>query len=335
MKIKKIEDQSMRAKFDSLARHPLQSWVWGDFREKTGVRVLRWGVFDRDGLVEPIQVTIHPLSKLPWSVGYLPRGYFPNRLQVKVLRKIALKYNCLFIKVEPMVERLKVSDEMRRELKENGLVLGRPLFTKYNFVLDLDQDEDELLANMKSKTRYNVRLAKRRGVRVKIDNSDEAFEEYIKLTKETTKRQKFYAHSEDYQRKMWEVMRKERIANLMVARFRGKALVAWILFKHGETMYYPYGASSRERQNFMASNLVMWEAIKYAKREGCKKFDMWGALGLNPDKKDPWYGFHRFKAGYGARHVEYVGTYDYVARAGLYRVFRVIDALRWMVLRKL
>ena len=106
-----------------------------------------------------------------------------------------------------------------------------------------------------------------------------------------------------------------------------------MLFKFGDTLYYPYGASTREHREVMANNLVMWEAIKLAKKWGLKYLDMWGALGTEPDTKDPWYGFHTFKSGYGARHVEYVGTWDYVERPVLYKIYRAIELLRWVVLR--
>lgn len=331
----KITDKKNKSKFNKLAQHPLQSWEWGEFRKKTGVKVARWGIYDKEKLVEPIQVTIHSLPLLPWSVGYLPKGYFPSKNHVRTLEKIAREHSCIFIKIEPMVKKDDVSKGKYKFLRDNGFVNGRPLFTKYNFLLDLDKSEDELMKQMKSKTRYNIRLAERKGVKVSIDNSDETFDKYLKLTKATTKRQGFYAHSSSYHRKMWEILHKAGLATLIKAEYQGKILVTWILFKFNNTLYYPYGASSSEHRNLMASNLVMWEAIRYAKGEGLEYFDMWGALGSDPDKKHAWYGFHKFKEGYGARHVEYVGTYDYVVRPIVYWLFRAINAVRWGILRLL
>ena len=111
------------------------------------------------------------------------------------------------------------------------------------------------------------------------------------------------------------------------------ALVAWILFVFHDTLYYPYGASSDKFRNTMASNLIMWEAIKFGKKMGLKKIDMWGALGPNPDKNDPWYGFHRFKEGYGATLTEFAGSYDLVINPLLYQILKVGDKVRWMYLR--
>ena len=298
------------------AQHPLQSFEWGEFREFTGVGVVREG---------GLQVTIHSIPHTPWNVGYCPKGELPTKEQVRILAKIARENKCIFIKLEPMVE------GKWEPLK--GFVAGRPLFTKYNFVLDVTPSEEELLAKFKQKTRYNIKVAEKRGVTVEIDNSEEAFEKYLELTEETTKRQGFYAHSAEYHRKMWSVLHPAGIAHLLVAKFNGEIITTWVLFKFGDTLYYPYGASTREHREVMANNLVMWEAIKLAKEWGLKYLDMWGALGPNRDTNDPWYGFHTFKSGYGARHVEYVGTWDWVARPILYKIYRAIEPLRWMLLR--
>ena len=83
----------------------------------------------------------------------------------------------------------------------------------------------------------------------------------------------------------------------------------------------------------MASNLMMWEAIKFGKRLGLKKFDMWGCLGPNQDKNNPWYGFHRFKEGYGPKLVEFVGSYDLVINKKLYFVYKIADKIRWSLLK--
>lgn len=330
MQIRKIIDKKERKLFNSLSLHPLQSWEWGDFRKQTGVEVVRWGIYDKNVLIEPVSITIHPLPG-PFTIGYLPKGFFPTHNQVKVLKEVAREYRCIFIKVEPMVE-TKGRGEVNK-LNKLGFVSGRPLFTKYNFILNLKPTEEELLGKMKSKTRYNIRLAERRGVRVEIDNSDQAFEKYLELTVTTTKRQKFYAHSPEYHRAMWNALRKSKMVHLIKATYKKETLTTWLLFIFNNTLYYPYGASSNKYRNLMASNLVMWEAIRYGKSRKLRQFDMWGALGPSASQKDPWYGFHRFKKSYGARQVEYVGTYDYVAKPILYWIFRVVNSLRWIILR--
>lgn len=301
--------------------HPLQSWEWGEFREKTGIKLAR-----ESGM----QITIHPLPHTPWTIGYYPKGNKPlNHYTIEALRKIAKKYKCVYIKCEPKIE----IQDARREKIDSRFVAGRPLFTKHNFVLDVTPTEEELLKSFKQKTRYNIKVAEKRGVTVAIDDSPEAFERYLQLTMETTKRQGFYAHTGSYHRKMWATLHAAGMAHILTAKYQGKIITTWVLFKFGDTLYYPYGASTREHREVMANNLVMWEAIRLAKKWGLKYLDMWGSLGPNPDPEDPRYGFTMFKAGYNPRAVEYVGTWDYVAIPWLYWPLRVVEQARWLILR--
>ena len=100
-----------------------------------------------------------------------------------------------------------------------------------------------------------------------------------------------------------------------------------MLVSFKDTFYYPYGGSSVEYKQVMANNLIAWEAIRLGKKLGLKKFDMWGALEPDADPKDPWFGFHNFKKGYGGKLVEYVGTYDLVLNRPIYFIFSLIDQL--------
>ena len=123
------------------------------------------------------------------------------------------------------------------------------------------------------------------------------------------------------------------MARVIVAKYQNKPLVAWMLFNFGNTLYYPYGGSSTEYREVMASNLVCWEAIKLGKKMNLALFDMWGALSPEADERDPWYGFHRFKAGFGPMHVEYIGTYDLILKQAFYKSLNFADRLRWVYLR--
>lgn len=308
--------------------HPLQSPKWGQFREKTGIKVVN---------INNLQLTIHPIPFVNYTIGYLPKGPMPNRQILINLEKIGKEEKCIFIQIEPNIE---TTNNLKLKIKNLGLVpSAHPLFTKYNFILDLTKSEEELLRNMNQKTRYNIRLAEKKGVKITEDNSDKAFEEYLKLTKETTKRQKFYAHNEKYHRLMWETLKTRNLdsselsAHLLKAVYKDEGLVAWILFVLGDTLYYPYGASSTKYKEVMASNLMMWEAIKFGEKLGLNKLDMWGALGPNPDKNDPWYGFHKFKEGYDAKPVEYVGSFDFVINNNLYFIYKILDKIRWIILK--
>ena len=339
----------------NVSTHPLQSFEWANFRKKTGVKVVKGSSF---------QLTIHKIPNTPWTIGYLPKGPMPTKEMVNELAKIGKEERCIFVQIEPNVLRCHpkqvsgsdpVDREMLKRVQHDSVRPSfHPLFTKYTFTLDLTKSEEELLKAMHPKTRYNIKVAQKHGVKVVEDNSDKAFETYLRLLSETTKRQNFYAHDEKYHRLMWETLKNQKskiknqkldtnklTAHLLLANYQPPKpytlnpipLVAWILFVLEDTLYYPYGASSNLYRETMASNLMMWEAIRFGKRLGLKKFDMWGALGPNPNKNDPWYGFHRFKEGYGGKLVEFVGSYDLIINPLLYQLYKIADKLRWTLLK--
>ncbi|PIZ50144.1 peptidoglycan bridge formation protein FemAB, partial [Candidatus Woesebacteria bacterium CG_4_10_14_0_2_um_filter_39_14] len=130
---------------------------------------------------------------------------------------MAKKENAIFVKFEPNV---LYDEKLEDEIKSFGLVRGRRLFTPTSFWIDLTKSEDELLKNFHPKTRYNIRLAQKQGVEVTEDNSDKAFEKYLELTNETSKRQGFYAHTEKYHRLMWKYLKPAGIAHLLVAKYK-------------------------------------------------------------------------------------------------------------------
>lgn len=293
-----------------MVSHPLQTSAWGDFRKAMGIDVERFGDW---------YVTFHLIPYTPWTIGYFPKGPMPTAATLATLATLARKKRAIFIQLEP-----------NTTAKINLQPSRHPLFTKYTFILDLTKSEDELLAAMHPKTRYNIKVAQKHAVSVTEDDS--AFRAYLALTKETTNRQGFYAHNELYHRTMWNILHKAGIAHLFVAKFNGEILSAWIVFVWGDTVYYPYGASSRKHRDVMAPTLMLWEIAKWAKKKGLEKFDLWGALGPNPNEKDPWYGFHRFKQGFNPRLVEFAGSYDLVINKPLYFLYTLADRIRWGIL---
>lgn len=307
--------------------HPLQSEKWAEFREKTGVKVVRF---------ESLFITIHPIPHTKYNIGYLPKGPDLNQKFLENLSILGKKENCIFIQLEPNIE----LTPGKKYIYKNLYSSAHPLFTRFNFILDLTKSEEELLKNMHPKTRYNIRVAQKKGVKISEDNSDIAFNDYLNLTKETTSRQKFYAHGKNYHKLMWETLKSQKnnssddlSAHLLKATYNGQTLVTWILFVLGDTLYYPYGASSDKYREVMASNLIMWETIKFGKKLGLKKFDMWGSLGENPDPNDPWFGFHKFKMGYSPKLIEYIGSFDLVINKKLYFLYKIINKIRWLILR--
>jgi len=322
-----------KSQYNKLVTHIIQSWEWGEARLSLGISVLRYGIFKNRGLSTVFQLTLHHIPFTKKFVGYLPKGPFPDKELAEALIKIGKDHDCAFIKVEPDVIAIRQMAEKQSSLDPVFISSPKPLFTKYNFVLDLTKSEEELLKNMHPKTRYNIRIAQKHNISVEERVDDEAFEIYLKLYFETTKRQGYHGHNEEYHRKVWNILKDASMARLLIAFYTKPytlnpiPLTCWMLLNFKDTLYYPYGGSSRDHPEVMANNLAAWETIKLGKRMGLKKFDMWGALGPNANAKDPRYGFHRFKQGYGGQLIEYIGTYDLVFNWPLYWAFTAIDKL--------
>lgn len=324
--------------FDEVVGHPLQSWEWGEFRKKTGVDVVRVGVFEGKRLIAGYQLTVHRIPGLPYTLLYFPRGPLPDLKMLTTLQKICREQKSIFVKLEPNVgdfypQSSKTNLGVREFLTKSGCQEGRPLFTRFTFQLDLTKNESLLLAEMKPKTRYNIKISQRHGVQIIEDNSESAFKAYLDLMMETTRRQGFYAHTSDYHRKLWETLAPTGMYHLFLAKLDNKVLAAYIFFTFKDHLYYPYGASTRENREVMPTYGLFWEVIKYGQKVGCKTFDMWGTPGPNPDPKDPWSGFHRFKEGFGSRLFEFIGSYDLVSNPQLYNLYSFANDIRWRLLR--
>jgi len=315
--------------WDSRVAHPLQSWSWGEFRQKTHVDVVRRLCEQPHADVSCWQLTFHRIPHTPWVIGYFPKGPLPTKEMLDDLTHIGKQKRAIYIQFEPDVTVNSRTSIIHHQFLRPS---HHPLFPKYSFILDLTKSEDALMSAMSQKTRYNIRLAQKHGVEVKEDNSSAAFSAYLRLTKQTTGRQKFFAHSLEYHRYMWETLRTSGIARLFTATYKKNILAAWILFVWNDTLYYPYGASSREHREVMAPNLLLWETARWGKRAGLSHYDLWGALGFTPDPSDPWYGFHKFKEGYSPQLVEFVGSYDLVINPTLYPLYTAVDSLRWFIL---
>jgi lipid II:glycine glycyltransferase (peptidoglycan interpeptide bridge formation enzyme) len=298
--------------FNKKATHPLQSWEWGEFRKAWGNKVVR---------LHDFQIIFSKVPFTPFKIGTVIRGPKITKKDIEEVKEIAKIENAIFVKFEPNI---LYNEKLEKEIKNFGLRKGRRLFTPTSFWIDSTKSEEDLLKSFHPKTRYNIRLAERQGVEVSEDNSDGAFENYLKLTKETSKRQGFYAHTEKYHRLMWKFLRLSGIAHLLTAKYKGEIITTWILFAFKDFLYYPYGASTDKYKNVMANNLMMWEAIKLGKKLNLKTFDLWG--------REEGKGFTKFKEGYNPKVVTFIGTWD-LPTSILYWPYRLAEEIRWKLLK--
>lgn len=295
----------------------LQSWEWGEFQRALGREVVRL----RDGgtMVQAVRMPL-PFGKSYW---YVPRGPVGGGIGAPLAGGI-------FTRFEP-------SSVPEKAKKVPSVQPSQTV------ILDLAGSEEELLSAMHEKTRYNIRLAERKGVRVMPGpGSEDGFITFRELVKETSERAGIRSHDEDHYRRMLDALsgdmasEGEASSKLMFAEHDGKVLAAILLIRFGGTVTYLHGASSRDRKELMSPYLLHWEAIRQAKTWGAKAYDFWGVAPMEErdgklrmkDSGHPWAGITRFKKGFGGDYVEYPGTFDLPGNRFWYTLYSVARRLR-------
>jgi len=184
-------------------------------------------------------------------------------------------------------------------------------------MLDLKKSKEELLSDMHQKTRYNIRLAKKKGVEI-IEGGADDFDDFWNLINKTADRDRFRIHTKEYYKKMLSV----DFVKIFFAKFAGKIIATGIFSFYGDTVTYMHGASDNEHRNVMAPYLLQWELITRAKEKGFKYYDFYGI----DDKK--WPGVTRFKKGFGGFEKRYPGTFDMVFSQIWYNVYNILRKIK-------
>jgi lipid II:glycine glycyltransferase (peptidoglycan interpeptide bridge formation enzyme) len=222
------------------------------------------------------------------------------------------------------------NQEMRVNFKTEhwNLVKSRTDVLPSNTVfLDLKKPEDSLLAGMKSKTRYNIRLSQRKGVRVKAYGS-EMLDTWFQLYKETALRNGIRVHDDGYFRSVLTAktrdLKSSADTKLLMADYKGEFLAAMFLVLSKNRGTYLFGASSSSKRNLMPTYALQWQALIEARNAGCKEYDMFGAA-PNANPSHPMHGLYRFKKGFGGKLFHRMGCWDYVADAEAYRIYKAAE----------
>ncbi len=319
----------------SVPRTPfLLSWAWGDFRSVQGREIRRLAVVDAEGRwVAAVLAERRVKARGLASFWFAPRGpVFTSELNgaeradaFRALERALRETDggrAWFLRLEPFLSEVPAEfPGMRRSAAQN------PATTVY---LDLAPTEDELLGAMHEKTRYNARLAARKGVVVRMGTSEADFGAFLKLMDETASRDAFVQHDRGYLRSTWKALSPSGMARLRIAEHEGDVLAANLEIVFGDTATYLYGASSSVKRNLMAPYAIQWEAIRAAKGEGYAWYDFWGANPVDaqaPGYKPSWEGITRFKNGWGGQTVSFAGTWDIPWKPMAYRLGRAVGGI--------
>jgi lipid II:glycine glycyltransferase (peptidoglycan interpeptide bridge formation enzyme) len=303
--------------------HLLQTPAWGELKRSFGWRPLY--IADRRESRAGAQVLFREIP-LGFSMAYIPKGPVGDPDAWEQLwgeiDAACRGQKSVFLKVEPdcwQENGAKPPSGFQRS--PQSVQPSRTL------VVDLTGTEDHVLGRMKQKTRYNIRLALKKGVVVGMSSDLEVF---YRLMQVTAGRDAFGVHSQEYYRRAYELFHPKGEGEILVAELKGTPLAALMVFAHGKRAWYFYGASSNEYRDHMPTYLLQWEAMRWARAHGCAQYDLWGVPDVDEDtleaefskRKGGLWGVYRFKRGFGGQLRRAAGPWDRVYRPWLYAFYR-------------
>ncbi|MGI6547750.1 MAG: lipid II:glycine glycyltransferase FemX [Bacillota bacterium] len=324
--------------------HFLQLYEWGVLKAGTGWQFYPY-LLEEGG--QPVASALVLSRKVPGtgrSLWYIPRGPVVDfqderrfAMLMSALKQEAAAHGALGIRIDPdlPVATPSVRENILRagfKPRPGGLNFegAQPRFV---FRLALQPDLDEIIANFAPKTRYNIRLAGRRGVEVEIGARQEDMAVFYQILEVTAERDGFLVRSARYFDDIWRLFITKGYAQLFMARYQGKIIAATLAFICGDKVWYLYGASSNEHRNVMPNYLLQWEMIRWAKESGCQIYDFRGVSG-DLNENNPLYGLYRFKKGFSGDFVEFIGEFDLPVAKLPFWVFNRAEPFMRGVLRR-
>jgi peptidoglycan pentaglycine glycine transferase (the first glycine) len=311
--------------------HLLQSWGWGEFKARFGWEAERLVVrYQASGELQgAAQVLVRRM--LLGSMAYVPKGPVADprdretwvRL-LRTLRNWGRERGVAFLKIEPNWEGEHPLAPLFEE--EGYRAAAHAVQPRTTILVTLEKDEEEILQQMKPKTRYNIRLAERKGVTVREGGEGEV-SVFYELMEETKDRDAFGIHGRGYYLEAWRTFAPQDRARLFLAYYGDEPLAGLMAFAFGSTAYYLYGASSNRHRNLMPNHLLQWRAMLWAREQGYTTYDLWGVPDEAGEEEEDMeevlgrgglWGVYRFKRGFGGRVARYSPSYDYVYSPFLY-----------------
>jgi len=312
----------------------LQSYQWGQLKAGSGWEALPVAVIDDRKIQACALVLKRQLPLIGHSLFYAPRGPVVDLSDDEALSRLlgvigslAREHRAVALKIDPPIpaERTDAVEALRRrgfrpvEYDEHSLGGIQP---RWVMKTDLRPEPEKLLGSFKSKWRYNIRLAERKGVVVRRDCSRLDLASFYELLRVTGQRDGFTVRSAEYFERLYDLLMPAGLAKLFAAEYEGEMIAAAILLKMGRQATYVYGASSNEHRNRMPNHLLQWEMMTWARAQGCTVYDLRGvAREVDGEPIGPLGGLNRFKRGFAAKYMEYVGEWDLVFSPTWYRVY--------------
>ncbi len=335
--VKTIEKKEDWEKF--LSKHEeanfLHSWDWGEFHKNLGKPTKRSGYYNGDRLIGAMLTVVEPARRgryltvpggpiIDWENKGLVNAIFEE------MRDSANENNCVFVRVRPQL----IENEFSKKIFSKHGLRRAPmhLHAELTSQLDITKTEDELLANMRKATRYEIRKAIKLGIKIETSQEEKNVKDFYDLQIFTAKRQKFVPFSYQFFLGQFKVFFASNNALLYTATYEKKLLAQAFVVFYGSEAVYHYGASTQEGRHYPGAYLIQWEAIKEAKKRGIKRYNFWGVSSIG-DRDHRFSGLSLFKRGFGGEDVQYLHAQDLVINKPKYALNYLIERIRKIVRR--
>jgi peptidoglycan pentaglycine glycine transferase (the first glycine) len=329
--------------------HMLQCSAWGDLKSAFGWQAERVGLRAGKYLVAggPLiagALVLYRRLPLGFHLAYVPKGPLVDPDDETACRTLfdALHQRCrarraVLLKIEPEQWEGAGADLWTRLLvtRHGFIPSAQSIQPRRTILVDLSGDEAAILERMKSKTRYNIRLAGRKGVCVH-EGGVEDLAAFTQMMATTSERNAFGVHTPAYYERAFAAFAPLDMVRLFMATFEGQPIAGVMAFACGSRAWYAYGASGNEHRNKMPTYAVQWAAIQWARERGCRSYDLYGVPDEDEEtlearfqeRNDGLWGVYRFKRGFGGQLVRSIGALDYVYNKPLYWLYQRAMALR-------
>lgn len=319
-----------------------QTYEWGQLSPQRGdEEALPIGIIDADGkLCAAMLILVGRVPVLHAPYFYAPRGPViedPDSPAMTVLLNFvkteARKRHAFMLKIEPSV--LADDTHWMAALNRRGFRTN-PHFMhpRHEWVLDIRPEEKQLLAGMKEKWRYNIRLAARKGITVRRGVGQDDFDTFYRIYETTSTRDSFFIHSKAFYQTVLRLFEQDDHAALFLAEYEGQPIAGMIVIYVGRWSWYMYGASANEQRERMPNHLLQWTAMQWAREHDCWYYNFRGIPDVLEEGQELW-GVYLFKRGFGGYPLRSLETHDLVYQPVVYEAYRrLLDVKRWREARQ-
>ena len=327
--------------------HVLQSWQWGMVKQPAW-QPLRL-VVEKDGQICAAALILQ--RKLPAGLGnifYSPRGPVLDiddaalwQATVGAVKALAKERGAIYWKIDPDIDiDFPEAEVWRSRLKASGFVQAgkgegfEGVQPRFVFRMDIQPEIDKLLAACHQKTRYNIRLAIKKGVEIVSAAGRENLPEFYRILTTTATRDNFLIRPYSYFERFYDSLQPVGQTELFMAYYNGEAIAGTLAFRMGDKAWYIYGASSNAHRNLMPNYLIQWTMIEWARQHGCTMYDFRGVPG-HVAEDHPLYGLVKFKKGFGGKYTEFIGEYDLPLNPAKYHLYNFLEPIYQKNIRRL